>query len=102
MTYGVCGPKEPKEPKGEKKSAKESKQEKKSAKEEVVEEQPIILQEELTSDQLLPDDDDSPEIEARIISYNGVNYLIDQDSNVYHETTFEEIGTFQNDIITFF
>ena len=63
-----------------------------------------LVTEELATEELAAEEleDDSPEIEARIISYNGINYLLDHDSNIYHHDSFEHIGTFHNDIITFF
>ena len=43
------------------------------------------------------DDDDDDEIEARILSYEGKDYLLDNDGIIYDKVTFEELGTFSKE-----
>ena len=43
------------------------------------------------------DDEDEEEIQARIMNYEGKQYLIDGDNNIYDKESFDELGTFNAD-----
>ena len=43
------------------------------------------------------EDEEAEEIQARIMNYEGKQYLIDGDNNIYDKESFDELGTFNAD-----
>ena len=43
------------------------------------------------------DDEEEEEIQARIMNYEGKQYLIDDKKTVYDKESFDELGTFDED-----
>ena len=51
----------------------------------------------VTAEEEEDDDEDAEEIQARIMNYEGKQYLIDGDNNIYDKESFDELGTFNTD-----
>ena len=51
----------------------------------------------VTAEEEEDDDEDAEEIQARIMNYEGKQYLIDGDNNIYDKESFDELGTFNAD-----